>query len=98
MGINDMCLSNDLFHTGYAAIENANAIEERRSKFNRNSVFGCHLSPHWPLATNANRKHCFIDFDPRSSIVDNVFDCLFGVNWLNMADSACRSPLYRLST
>ena len=28
------------------------------------------------LATNGNRKHCLLSiFDPRSSIVDSVFDC-----------------------
>ena len=27
-----------------------------------------------PLATNGNRKHCSINFDPRSSIVRSVFD------------------------
>ena len=31
-------------HTGKAAIENANTIEERRSKIVRNRVFDCHLS------------------------------------------------------
>ena len=31
------------------------------------TVFDCHLSP--------NQKHCFSDFDPRSSIVKSVFDC-----------------------
>ena len=32
-------------HTRWAAIKNANTIEEHRSKTNRNNVFDCHLSP-----------------------------------------------------
>ena len=56
------------------AIENANTIEERRSKIDRNSVFDCHLSPHWRQM--AIKNTIFISFfDPRSSIVDSIFDC-----------------------
>ena len=42
------------------AIENANTIEERRSKINWNSVFLYHFLV--PLATNGNQKHCFCRF------------------------------------
>ena len=40
-------------HTGYAAIENVNTIDERRSKSVRNNF----RLPF--VATNSNRKHCF---------------------------------------
>ena len=36
----DQLASINHHHTGQAAIKNANTI-------NRNSVFDCHLSPHW---------------------------------------------------
>ena len=38
------------FHTGYAAIENVNTIDERRSKIVGNRVFDCHLSPDFSIA------------------------------------------------
>ena len=38
------------FHTGYAAIENVNSIDERRSKIVGNRVFDCHLSPDFSIA------------------------------------------------
>ena len=61
------------YHTGYVAIENANTIEECRSKIIRSWVFYCHLSPHWRQMAI---KTLFLSiFDPRSSIVDSVFDC-----------------------
>ena len=68
----------ELHHTRKAAIENANTIEERRSKIVRNRVFECHLSPHW---RQWQSKTQFLSiFDPHLSIVDNVFDyCLPGV-------------------
>ena len=39
------------FHTGYAAIENVNSIDERRSKIVGNRVSDCHLSPDFSIAT-----------------------------------------------
>ena len=36
-----------LYHTGQAAIENVNTIDDRSSKIVRNRVFDCHLSPDW---------------------------------------------------
>ena len=59
-------------------IKDYNTIEERRSKINRNSVFDCQcfrlpLSPHWRQMAIENTVS--IDFDPRSSIVEYVFDC-----------------------
>ena len=44
------CISLRLFHTGYAAIENVNSIDERRSKIVGNRVFDCHLSPDFSIA------------------------------------------------
>ena len=38
------------FHTGYAAIENVNSIDECRSKIVGNRVFDCHLSPDFSIA------------------------------------------------
>ena len=55
------------------AIENANTIEECRSKINRNSVLDCHLSHHWRQM--AIEITVLTIFDPRSSNFDNVFDC-----------------------
>ena len=55
------------------AIENANTIEERRSKIDRNSVFDCHLPPHWRQMTIENTVS--IIFDLGSLFVDSVFDC-----------------------
>ena len=48
------------YHTGWAAIENANTIEERRSNIVRNIVFDCHLTPH--CRQNGNRNYCFYRF------------------------------------
>ena len=56
-------------HTGQAAIANIKTIDECRSKIVRNIVFDCRL------ATNGNRKHCFQQFYPCSSIAKSVFDC-----------------------
>ena len=42
-------------------------------KIVRNRVFDCHLSPYWRQMAIENTVS--IDFDPRSSIVDSVFDC-----------------------
>ena len=68
-------------HTGYGAIENVNTIEERRSKIDRNSVFHCHLSPHW--------KTLFLSiFYPRSSIVDSIFDCCLPIVIMNPDQTA----------
>ena len=39
------CRKQTINHMGYAEIENANTIEERTSKINRNSAFDCHLAP-----------------------------------------------------
>ena len=41
-------------------------------KIDRNSVFDCHLSPHWRQMTIETP---FLSvFDPRSSTVDYIFD------------------------
>ena len=40
-------------HTGWAAIETVNTINERRSKIVKNRVIFCRLS------ANDNRKYCF---------------------------------------
>ena len=58
-----------LYHTGLAAIENANTIDARRSNIDRNSFL---LSFVARLAIE-NTVSC--DFYPRSSIVKSVFDC-----------------------
>ena len=56
-----------------AAIENANTIEERRSEINRNSVS---IAICRPTGDKWQSKTLFLSiFDPRSSIVDDVFDC-----------------------
>ena len=61
-------------HTGLAAIENANTIEEHRSKIVRNRVFNCHLLPH--TGDKWQSKTLFLSiFDLRLWIVDSVFDC-----------------------
>ena len=54
-------------------------------KIVRNRVFDCHLSSHWRQMAIKNTVS--IDFDPRSSIVDSVFDCrLHGVRkWIENA-------------
>ena len=52
-----------LKHTGKAAIENVNTIDERRSKIVRNRAFDCHSIALF-LAF----------FDPRSSIAKSIFD------------------------
>ena len=39
----------------------------------RNRLFDCHLSPNWRQMAIKNTDSS--DFDPRSSIVKNVFDC-----------------------
>ena len=46
-------------HTGKAAIENVNSIEERRSIIARNSVIDCHLSLDWRQMTS---KALFLAF------------------------------------
>ena len=61
-------------HTGYAAIENVNTIDERRSEIARNRAFDCHLSPGWQQITISKTLFLVI-FDPRLSIVKRVFDC-----------------------
>ena len=54
-------------------MENANTIEERRSKIVRNRVFDCHLLPHWRQMAIENTVS--INSYPHSSIVDSFFDC-----------------------
>ena len=69
-----------IIHTGYAAIENVNTIDKRRSKLVSNRVFDCHLSH--------SKTMFLVIFDPRSSIAKSVFDCrlsgvlLFAVSML----------------
>ena len=55
-------------------MENANTIDEHRSKFVRNRVFDCHLSPHCGDKWQSKTLLLSI-FDPRSSIDYSVFDC-----------------------
>ena len=55
------------------AIENANTIDERRSKIVRNIVFDCHLSTDWRQM--AIKNTVYIDFDPLSMNVKRGFDC-----------------------
>ena len=47
-------------HTGKSAIENANTIDERKSKIVRNRFFDCYSSPHWRQMAIENTV--FIDF------------------------------------
>ena len=49
-----------VFHTGYAAIENVNIVDERNTKIVRNVVFNCHLSPNWQQM--AIKNTVFSDF------------------------------------
>ena len=66
-------LSKYITHTGYAAIENVNIIDERRSKIVRNRVYDRHLSPERGQKTIENIVSSV--FYPRSSIVKSDFDC-----------------------
>ena len=59
-------------HTGWAAIENVNTIDERRSKTIRNRVFDWPLLPNWRQIAIENIVAS--DFDPGSSIVKSLFD------------------------
>ena len=64
-------------HTGKAAKEYVNTIDERRSKIVRNRVFDCHLSPDW---RQRQSKTLFLAiFDRCSSIVKSDFDCRLSV-------------------
>ena len=57
------------------------------AKIVRNRVFDCHLSPHWRQMAIENTIS--IDFDPRSSIIDSVFDCrLSGVAFATKRDGS----------
>ena len=61
-------------HTGQAAIENVNTIDERRSKLVRNRVFDCHLSPVWrQMAIKSTVSSDFLIRVRR--LIKRVFDC-----------------------
>ena len=73
--LDEACLKRR-YHTGKAAIENANTIEERRLKIVRNKFSGCH-------STNGNRKHCFYRFFIRVRRLLIAFSIAAYTVWLN---------------
>ena len=50
------------------------------------------------LATNGNRNTVSSNFDPRSSIVESVFDCRISGVLNSMLNSDARKPMFKWST